>query len=350
MDHHPVLPSSPARRRTLAAAVASALLLAGCGPGGDAGTAADAGKPPAPPPGPAAPPKLSVVATFTILADLVANVGGDRVAVSTLVGPDSDAHVFSPTPAAAKTIAGAQLVFVNGLGFEGWMDKLIAASGYKGPVVVASNGVDVLKVKPHAHAGHGHRHDHGEVDPHAWQSLANARRYVANIADALVAADPDHEAGYRARAKAYSEQLEQLDEKARAMIGAVPAQERRAIVGHDAFGYFARAYGVTFLSPRGVSTDSEASAKDVAQLVRQIRAQRIRAVFVENISDPRLVEQLARESGARVGGTLFSDALSATDRRALTYLDMMRHNIEEVARALAPSGTSGTSGAGGTGG
>jgi len=338
MEDTALLPS-PARRRSLAAAVATALLIAGCGPAGERGSVTDASKAPSDPPAPAAPPKLPVVATFTILADLVANVGGDRVEVSTLVGPDSDAHVFSPTPAAAKTIAGAKLVFVNGLGFEGWMDKLIAASGYKGTVVVASDGVDVLKVKPHAHAGHSHGHDHGDVDPHAWQSLANARRYVANIADALAAADPAHEAGYRARAKAYSERIDQLDEKGRATIGAIPAQERRVIVGHDAFGYFARAYGVTFLSPRGVSTDSEASAKDVAQLVRQIRAQRIRAVFVENISDPRLVEQLARESGARVGGTLFSDALSATDKRALTYLDMMRHNIEEVARALAPSAT-----------
>jgi zinc/manganese transport system substrate-binding protein len=231
------------------------------------------------------------------------------------------------------------VVFVNGLGFEGWMDKLIAASGYKGPLVVASDGVEVLKVKPHSHRhGHSHGHDHGEVDPHAWQSLSNARRYVANIADALSAADPAHEAGYRARAKAYDERLAQLDEKARARLGAIPATERRVIVGHDAFGYFARAYGLTFLSPRGVSTDSEASAKDVAQLARQIRAQRIRAVFVENISDPRLVEQLARESGARVGGTLFSDALSAKDKRALTYIDMMSHNIEEVAKALAPSG------------
>ncbi len=331
----------PARRCNLVAGMAGLLmLLAGCGPSADGGRGADASKASAATAAPTVEPKLLVVATFTILADLVANVGGDRVEIATLVGPDSDAHVFSPTPAAAKTIAGAKVVFVNGLGFEGWMDKLIAASGYKGPLVVASDGVDVLKAKPQAHShrhGQSHGHEHGEVDPHAWQSLANARRYVANIADALSAADPAHEAGYRARAKAYDERLAQLDEKARARLGAIPASERRVVVGHDAFGYFARAYGLTFLSPRGVNTDSEASAKDVAQLVKQIRAQRIRAVFVENISDLRLVEQLARESGARVGGTLFSDALSVKDKRALTYHDMMSHNIDEVARALAPA-------------
>ncbi|MCE2948637.1 MAG: metal ABC transporter solute-binding protein, Zn/Mn family [bacterium] len=338
---HPSFPSSCTRRRGLIGGLAGLLLLAGCGPAGDGARPGDAAGKPVAEAAPAAPPKLPVVVTFTILADMVATVGGDRVEVATLVGPDSDAHVFSPTPAAAKTIAAAKVVFVNGLGFEGWMDKLIAASGYKGPLVVASDGVEVLKVKPQPHShrhGHSHGHDHGEVDPHAWQSLSNARRYVANIADALAAADPAHEAGYRARAKAYDERLAQLDEKARARLGAIPASERRVIVGHDAFGYFARAYGLTFLSPRGVSTDSEASAKDVAQLARQIRSQRIRAVFVENISDPRLVEQLARESGARVGGTLFSDALSAKDKRALTYIDMMSHNIEEVAKALAPSG------------
>jgi zinc/manganese transport system substrate-binding protein len=324
-----------AARRGLCIALA-ALVLSGCGPSGQGLPKGDGAKSSA---APAGAPKLPVVATFTILADLVVNVGGDRVEITTLVGPDSDAHVFSPTPAAAKAIAGAKLVFVNGLGFEGWIEKLIVASGYHGPVVVASDGVDTLTLAPQPHAGHahGHRHDPGEVDPHAWQSIANARRYVRNIADALVAADPAGETGYRARASAYDQALERLDAGARARLGAIPAQDRRAIVGHDAFGYFARAYDITFLSPRGASTDSEASAKDVARLARQIRAQRIRAVFVENISDPRLVEQLARESGARVGGTLFSDALSARDRRAMTYLDMMSHNIEEVAKALAPA-------------
>jgi len=337
MGDVPSLPNGrvQAARRGLCIALA-ALVLSGCGPSGQGLPKGDGAKAAA---APAGAPKLPVVATFTILADLVANVGGDRVEITTLVGPDSDAHVFSPTPAAAKAIAGAKLVFVNGLGFEGWIEKLIVASGYHGPVVVASDGVDTLTLAPQPHAGHahGHRHDPGEVDPHAWQSIANARRYVRNIADALVAADPAGETGYRARASAYDQALERLDAGARARLGAIPAQDRRAIVGHDAFGYFARAYDITFLSPRGASTDSEASAKDVARLARQIRAQRIRAVFVENISDPRLVEQLARESGARVGGTLFSDALSARDRRAMTYLDMMSHNIEEVAKALAPA-------------
>ena len=318
-------------------ALGGILLLAGCGPSRDRGSKAE------PVQGTGAPArKLPVVATFTILADMVANVGGDQVEITTLVGPDSDAHVFSPTPAAARAIASAQLVFVNGLGFEGWIDKLIVASGYKGRLVVASDGVAtlVLAQRPHAHgpgSKDGHRHDPGDVDPHAWQSLSNARRYVRNIADALAAADPGNASAYQARAQIYGDAIERLDATARARLGAIPAADRRVIVGHDAFGYFARAYDITFLSPRGLSTGSEASAKDVARLARQIREQRIRAVFVENISDPRLVEQLARESGARVGGTLFSDALSAKDRRALTYLDMMRHNIDEVARTLVPA-------------
>jgi zinc/manganese transport system substrate-binding protein len=322
----------PARRDALRLAIGGALLLAGCGPSAGPGTEGKA--PASAATSGAVQPKLQVVATFTILADLVANVGGDRVEVQPLVGPDSDAHVFSPTPAAARAIASASLVVVNGLGFEGWIDKLIAASGYRGTVVVASEGVEVLKATSHAHA---HGHDHGDVDPHAWQSLANARRYVQNIATALAAADPAHADGYRARAAAYDARLQALDEKARARFAAIPAAERRVIVGHDAFGYFARAYAIDFHSPRGFSTNSEASARDVARLVRQIRTQRIRAVFVENISDPRLVEQLARESGARIGGTLFSDALSTKDKRALTYLDLMGHNVEEVARALSPA-------------
>jgi zinc/manganese transport system substrate-binding protein len=281
-----------------------------------------------------------VVATFTILADMVANVGGDRVEITTLVGPDSDAHVFSPTPADARAIAASSLVFVNGLGLEGWIDKLIAASGYRGPVVVASAGMQTIAADMSRDART--RHTHGEFDPHGWQSPVQAQRYVSNIADALVSADPSHADAYRARAASYTETLHQLDLQARQKLGTVPAADRRVISGHVSFGYFAQAYGVQFFSPRGMSTESEASAKEVALLSRQIRSERIRAVFVENISDRRLVEQLARESGATIGGVLFSDALSAKDPRARTYVDMMRHNVDEVARALAPPASAAT--------
>jgi zinc/manganese transport system substrate-binding protein len=326
----------PKRRLLIAAGITvltAMFLLAACGPAGDSRKSAPT--PTAAAPAPVSEPKLTVVATFSILADLVANVGGDRVAITTLVGPDSDAHVYSPTPSDAKAIASAALVFVNGLGFEGWIDKLIKASGYTGTVVVAAEGIRPLKAAAHAHGhGHGHAHDHGELDPHGWQSPVQAQRYVENIARALIAADPKHEQAYRSRATAYIETLRRLDEDARARFAAIPAEQRRVITGHDAFGYFGDAYAIRFFAPRGMSTEGEASAKGVARLITQIRSQKIRAVFVENISDPRLVEQLARESGAKVGGVLFSDALSVKDARARTYLDMMRHNVDTVAAAL----------------
>jgi zinc/manganese transport system substrate-binding protein len=311
--------------------LASALLLAACS------------RPAPEPAAPAAAP-LPIVATFTLLADMVANIGGDRVAVRSLVGPDGDAHVFSPSPADAKTLAGAGLVVVNGMGFEGWIDRLIAASGYRGPVVVASEGIAALPLESDAH-GHAHSHGHAHaagaassapaLDPHGWQSPAQARRYVANILSALVAADPSNAEYFRERARTYDAKIEALDRAARERLGRIPEERRRVITGHDAFGHLGAAYGIRFFSPRGVSTGGEASARDVGRLIRQIREQRIRAVFVENISDPRLVEQIARESGARVGGVLFSDALSAKDARASTYLEMMRHNIETIASALA---------------
>jgi len=328
------VPAHSVSRRLLAVLLLCAPLLAACGP------ARDGEKPQAATGAPAAPaavPKLAVVATFTILADLVSNVGGDRVAVTTVVGPDGDAHTFSPTPADAKSIADARLVFVNGLGFEGWIDKLIAASGYQGPVVVVSQGIKAIRATGHGHS-HNHKHDHGEFDPHGWQSLVQVQRYVANIADALVAADPQHASGYRMRAADYLQAIRQLHDDARKKFEAIPQADRRVISGHDSFAYLAEEYGLKFYSPRGLSSDSEASAKDVARLSKQIRSQNIQAVFIENISDPRLVEQLARESGVRVGGILFSDALSVRDPRARTYLDMMRHNTDEVAKALARTG------------
>lgn len=297
---------------------------------------------PGTPTGGTAPP-VPVVASFTILADMVASVGGERVSVTSLVGPDGDAHVFSPGPADAKTLAGARLVVVNGLGFEGWIDRLIAASGYRGPVLVASEGIaGPQATATHAHDhGHAHRHGPGQaigIDPHGWQSPAQARRYVANIAAGLARIDPANAAHYAERAQAYDARIEALDREARERFARVPEASRRVITGHDSFAHLGAAYGIRFFSPRGVSTGGEASARDLARLSRQVREQRIRAVFVENVTDPRLVEQLARESGAKVGGVLFSDALSAKDARAGTYLAMMRHNIDTIASALAEEG------------
>ena len=276
----------------------------------------------------AAQDRLKVVATFSILADLVKNVGGDRVAVTALVGPNGDAHVYQPSPGDAKMLADARLVFANGLGFEGWINRLVKASGTKAPTIVATKGVKPRK--PEDDHGHGH----GEADPHAWQSVANAKVYVANIRDALSLTDPAGQGSYEANAAAYLARLDALDAEVKAAIDKIPSDRRKIITTHDAFGYFAAAYGVAFIAPQGVSTESEVSAKDVAKIITQIRKQKIPAVFLENISDERLLRRIGAESGARIGGTLYSDALTDEKGAAPTYLDMMRHNVKQLSLAL----------------
>jgi zinc/manganese transport system substrate-binding protein len=270
--------------------------------------------------------RLPVVATFSILGDLVGQVGGERVAVTTLVQPDGDAHVYAPSPAEAERLARAALVVTNGLGLEGWIRRLIASSGSKAAVVEASRSVQPL-------AGEGDERE--RIDPHAWQSVANARVYVGNIRDALIAADPGGRAGYETRAAAYLAELDGLEAEVRAAIAAIPPAHRKIITTHDAFGYFAKAYGIVFIAPQGVSTETEASARDVARIVRQIKREKIRAVFLENISDPRLMTRIASETGARIGGKVYSDSLSPAGGPAPTYIAMMRHNIRAFAAALA---------------
>ncbi|HEX8664007.1 MAG TPA: metal ABC transporter substrate-binding protein [Beijerinckiaceae bacterium] len=274
--------------------------------------------------------KPKVVATFSILGDLVRNVGGDRVEVATLVGPDGDAHVYSPTPADGRRLADAALVVANGLKLEGWMGRLIKSSGTKARVVEAAKGVQPIKAEEH-----GHDHGHAEVDPHAWQSVANAKIYVANIRDGLIAADPAGQAAYEANAAAYLARLDALDAEIKAAVEAIPKDRRKIITSHDAFGYFQKAYGIAFIAPQGVSTEAEASAKDVGNIIRQIRREKIPAVFLENVSDPRLAQRIAKESGARIGGRLYSDALSGAGGPAGTYIDMMRHNIRALGAALS---------------
>jgi zinc/manganese transport system substrate-binding protein len=271
--------------------------------------------------------KLKAVASISIIGDLVKNVGGDRVDVATLVGPNSDAHVFSPTPADAKTLGAARIVFVNGMGLEGWMTRLVAVSGAKVSPVVVTAGV-----KPRQAEEGGHH----AVDPHAWQSVANAKIYVANIRDGLKTSDPANAPAYDAHAQAYLEKLDALEREVREAIEKIPADHRKIITTHDAFGYFGQAYGVEFIAPTGVSSDSEPSARDIARIITQVKQQKIPAVFMENISDPRMMQQIARETGARIGGTLYSDALSGASGPAATYVDMMRSNVRELAKALTP--------------
>jgi zinc/manganese transport system substrate-binding protein len=277
--------------------------------------------------------RLKVVASFSIVADFVKNVGGNRVEVVTLVGPDGDAHVYSPTPADARRLADAKVVVMNGLGFEGWMSRLVKASGTKALTVEAAKGVKTTRTGERNR--HGHSHAHASIDPHAWQNIANAKVYVANFRDALAKADPAGKATYEANARDYLARLDALEGEVKDAIARIPADRRKIIMGHEAFGYFEAAYGLDFIAPQGVSTEAEASAKDVARIIQQIRREKIAAVFLENVSDPRLIERIAKETGAKIGDKLYSDALSAPDGPAGTYIDMMRHNIRAFSAALS---------------
>jgi zinc/manganese transport system substrate-binding protein len=273
-----------------------------------------------------APEKLPVVATFSILADFARNVGGERIEVTALVGPDGDTHVYQPKPADAKELGAARLILVNGLGLEGWIDRLIKASGAKAPVIVTTKDISPQQMREEGRIG---------PDPHAWQSIANAKIYVANIRDALITVDPGGALVYRANADNYLGKLDVLEKDVTAEIAKIPPGRRQIITTHDAFGYFGTAYGFRFIAPEGVSTETEASARDVAKIIRQIKAQNIPAVFLENVTDPRLVRNIAAESGAKIGGTLYSDALSSPDGPAGSYIEMMRNNIRELSAALA---------------
>lgn len=276
---------------------------------------------------------IKAVASFSILGDLVRQVGGDRVAVDVLVGPGSDAHVFQPTPSQARLVGQAQIVFSNGLGFEGWMSRLLGTAGYKGRHVVASRGIQAIHTEEageNPHAGHPHE----ETDPHAWQSVPNAMVYVGNIVKGLCEADATGCDSYRRNAVAYNAQLKALDTDIRATWAVIPATQRKIITSHDAFGYYAHAYGVKFLAPQGVNTDSEASAKGVAQLVRQIKKEQIKALFVESISDPRLIAQIGRETGVKPAGELYSDSLSDAQGPAASYVAMMRANTTALTQAI----------------
>ncbi|MCK6431689.1 MAG: zinc ABC transporter substrate-binding protein [Burkholderiaceae bacterium] len=267
-------------------------------------------------------PEQRVVASFSILANMAQELAPAGVQVIPLVGPDSDAHVYEPSPADGRRLAQADLVLINGLGFEGWIERMVKVSGYRGPVAVASRGI-----QPRS----GGHHD---VDPHAWQDLALARRYAANISAALTQRWPGQRDEIARRNADYVARIDQLDARVRQWLGAVPRAQRRVITSHDAFGYLGAAYGVDFLAPQGWTTHSEPSAAAVARLIRQIKKERVRAIFVESISDPRLVERIAREGGARIGGTLYSDALSKPDGPAATYLQLFEHNARSLAAAL----------------
>ena len=302
-------------------------------------------------PSQAAADPLKVVASFSIIGDFATQVGGDRIALTTLVGPNGDAHVYEPKPADAAAFAGANVVLVNGLHFERFLKRLAEASSTKASIVELTKGVEPIRMKeehePEAHAAEAHddghtdeaeaEHDHGDIDPHAFQSVANARTYVKNIADAFCAADAQGCDIYRTNAAAYDAKLAETEAVVKAEIATIPGDKRTIITSHDAFGYFEHAYGLEFVAPEGISTEAEASAADVAALIRQVREDKASAIFVENISNVRLTEQIARETGLSIGGTLYSDALSENDGPASTYIDMVLHNVRTIKGAIMGS-------------
>lgn len=306
--------------------------------------------------------ELHVVSTFSIISDFAKNVGGERIALTTLVGPNGDAHSYEPTPADAVAVGRADVVLANGLHFEGFLDRLVRASNSKAPVIALTRGVELLRNNEDEHNGHdhhgrdhdhdhdrkhgrdsdhaqehadhahehGHHHHHGDYDPHAWQSVRNAQVYVSNIAEAFCAADPAGCPSYQANARSYETKLQTLETELKAAVAQIPASQRTVITSHDAFGYLGRAYGLQFLAPQGVSTGTEASAAGVASLIQQVKAHKASAIFLENVSNPRLIQQIATETGMKIGGKLYSDALSPPDGPASTYIDMMRHNVSTI--------------------
>ena len=301
----------PTRRHVIALTAAAAAVTAGLVPGRGQNRVQD---------------RPRAVATFSILGDFAINVGGERVELATLVGPNGDVHVFAPTPGDVKTIAAADIVFVNGLGLEGWIDRLIVASATRAPVVVASRGITPRS---------GTRaQDRGASDPHAWQSVANAKLYVGNIRDGLIAIDAAEKKIFEANANTYLAKLDALDGEIRAAIEAIPSARRKVITAHSAFGYFGDAYGIEFIAPEGLSTEAEPSARDIAKLIEQIRRENVPALFLENVADSRLLQRIGAETGVRIGGRLYSDALSPPDGPAASYIEMMRSNLRELTRAL----------------
>ena len=275
-----------------------------------------------------------VLASFSILADMVRSIGGPAISVAAVVGPDRDAHGFAPRASDQRTLQASRAAFANGLGFDPWMDRMVRAASFRGPFTKAAEGVATRAMQGgHSHGGGGHRHGTA-IDPHAWQDLGTAPVYARNIVAGLARALPAEATGLEARAAKFVADAATLDAWVRAEIATVPPERRKVLTSHDAFGYFAAAYGVTFLAPQGISTESEPSAAQMARLIRQVRDQGIRAVFLENMANPRLLQQLAREAGVEVQGRLYVDALSGPDGPAPTWFAMFRHNVPLLVRAM----------------
>ena len=287
---------------------------------------------------------IPVVATFSVLGDMVKRIGGEHISLTTLVGADGDTHVYQPTPQAARVVAEADVLFINGLGFEGWLERLVEAAPFAGSLVVATTGIEPIAFGDHDDHEEGHEEgheeatdhhgEHGAFDPHAWHSFTNAIIYANNIAAGLAQVDPTNAGFYYQNHQIFVNEIRALKAEVDVIMAALPIDKRTVVTPHDGFGYFADLYNLRFEAPQGLSTESEASAADVAKLILLIRKQEISAVFIESITDNRLMEQIANETGAVIGGKLYSDALSSEDQPASTYLDMMRHNTKTLSQAL----------------
>jgi zinc/manganese transport system substrate-binding protein len=271
---------------------------------------------------------VKAVASFSILGDIVKAIGGDDVSVQTLIGPDTDAHAYEHTPAEAKAIADADIVFINGLGFDDRVAKL-GASEKK--VIVTSDNVKLLESEG---GDDGHGHGHNQTDPHAWQDVSNIRIYVGNIVTALSAIKPDKAQNFANRAAAYDQELQKLDSEIRQKLGAIPEEKRKIVTSHDAFGYFESAYGIKMLAAEGLTGHGSAKASNIAKLIDQIKTENVKTLFVENVSNSKLIEQIKADTGAVIGGTLYADALSKPDGPAATYIDMMRHNLSLIIQSM----------------
>lgn len=279
---------------------------------------------------------LKVVASFSILADLVREVGGERISVTALVTPGVDAHAYQPRPSDARAVRDADVVIVNGLGFDAWMERLVRSAGHPHPVVIASTGITGMAAEDEGEDEHHHDHSHDAVDPHAWQDIDNVRQYIVNIATALASRDPAAAGHYAANTQRYLKALDALEREIHATLATLAPEQRTVVTSHDAFGYFGAAYGLRFVAASGISGEAETSAAEVARLIRLLRSENVRMAFVENIADPRLIERISKEGGARIGGTLYSDALSGPDGPASTYINLMRHNLRTLMDGLRP--------------
>jgi zinc/manganese transport system substrate-binding protein len=289
--------------------------------------------------------KIPVVASFSILGDLVSEVGGNHIDITTLVKVNGDAHVYSATPKDALALRKAKLLVVNGLNFEGWMPRFLESAHFTGTTIVASDGIDIIEIggnehEEHAdhdemrHDEHADEHHHEGVDPHAWNSIINVKTYIKNIATGLSQVDPENTNDYQQNAQAYLQKLDKLEIKLHAQLDTIPLTQRKIITPHNAFSYFARDFKIQFIAPQGTSTESEASASDMAAIIKQIRKNKVSAVFMENIADNRIIEQISQETDAKIGGELFSGSLSEKQGPAPTYLKMMEYNVTTIVSAL----------------